>query len=68
MAVTARLRKELQGDAAALLATAQYAGAACGPLALHGSPAITIGALACAAAALVAMPPGRASRARHPSR
>jgi predicted MFS family arabinose efflux permease len=68
MAVTAGLRSELQGDAAALLATAQYAGAACGPLALVGLPAVTIGGLACSAGALVAMRPRRASRARHPSR
>jgi MFS family permease len=68
MTATASVASERRDDAAALLATAQYAGAACGPLALlpAGGGTLPAGALACAAALSVALPwraPARRRRA-----
>jgi MFS family permease len=73
MTVTHAVPAELCDDAAALLATAQYAGAACGPLALlpAGGGTLPAGALACAAAVTVALPwraPARRRRARATAR
>lgn len=58
MTATASVAPALRDDAAALLATAQYAGAACGPLVLlpAGGGTLPAGALACAAAVTVALP------------